>query len=89
MKTEEFAACMKRNMEKKNINLQDLSELTGISISRLKEYESGAFKAKYDEIILIGKALDVPPAILMKGGGMTHFSSLNEKGQRVCKWENY
>lgn len=89
MKTEEFALCMKRNMEKKKISLQDLAKLTNISISRLEEYESGVFVAKSEEIISIGKALGVPPIILMKGGGTVHFSSLDEDGQRICNWEKY
>ncbi len=89
MQTEEFAICMKQNMEKKKISLQNLSELTGISISRLEEYESGVFVAKSDEIISIGKALGVPPVILMKGGGNVHFSSLDEDDRRICDWEKY
>ena len=89
MKIEEFAICMKRNMDKKKLSLQDISELTGISISRLNEYESGVFKGKSNEIILIAKALDVPPAILIQGGGMAHFSSMDEKGQRTSKWDMY
>ncbi len=89
MKTEEFATCMKRHREKKNLNLQDLSELTGIPLSKLEEYESGDFIAKSEEIISISKALGVPPVILMKGGGTAHYSSFDEDGKRICNWEEY
>ena len=57
-------------MEVNGLTTESLSELTGISVARLKEYESGDFKARTDEIIAIVKALNVPPAVLMHGGGM-------------------
>ena len=69
MNTIKFAQCMKQNMEFKGLTTETLAALTGIPITRLKEYESGEFKARSDEIYAIGKALDVPPAILMHGGG--------------------
>ena len=89
MNTEAFANCMKRHMEKKNISLQDLSKLTGIPIPRLEEYESGTFKARSSEIIAIGHALEVPPMLLMKGGGTVHYSMRDENGHRICKSETY
>ena len=53
METKQFAQCMKRNMDARNLTTEALSELTGISVSGLEEYESGEFTAKSDEIIEI------------------------------------
>ena len=69
MNTVKFAECMKQNMKVKVLTTEALAGLTGIPVTRLKEYESGEFKARSDEIYAIGRALDVPPAILMHGGG--------------------
>ena len=76
-------------MDARNLTTEALSELTGISVSRLEEYESGEFTAKSDEIIEIGKALDVPPLVLMKGGGIVHASHFDENDHRVSKWDMY
>ena len=70
MDNKKFVECMKKNMEVNGLTTESLSELTGISVARLKEYESRDFKARTAEIIAIGKALNVPPAVLMHGGGM-------------------
>ncbi len=69
MDTNKFAECMRQNMKSSGLDIAALAELTGISVARLKEYESGKFSARSDEIFAIGKALDVPPAVLMHGGG--------------------
>ena len=87
MDTTKFAECMKSNMSKRKISTEDLSTMTGISVPRLKEYESGDFVAKSDEIFKISKAIDVPSIILMKGGGIVHYSSVDENGHRICKWD--
>ena len=89
MDTRKFAECMKLNMHKRNISIEVLSTMTGISVFRLKEYESGDFVAKSDEIFKIGKAIDVPPVVLMQGGGIVHSSSVDDNGYRICKWDKY
>ncbi len=69
MDTIKFAECMKQNMKSKGLTITVLAELTGISATRLMEYESSEFNPRSDEIYAIGKALDVAPVVLMHGGG--------------------
>ena len=89
MDTKVFAECMKRNMDKHGITTEVLSEMTGITVARLEELESGENKPKAKELHAISAAIKVPPLILMEGGGKYHFSSFDENGHRICKWEDY
>ncbi|MCR5026523.1 MAG: helix-turn-helix domain-containing protein [Methanobrevibacter sp.] len=85
-----FASCMKKNRENKKISIEDLGTITGISYQKLKEYESGEFdKIKASELQAIGKALDVPLLVLMKGGGNVHFLKEDEDGVKFCEWVEY
>lgn len=85
-----FAACMKRNREKQGIAFEILAEKTGIPIDRLIELESGEFeKIKASELEKIGKAIDVPMAILMHGGGTYHFHNRLEDGTSYCEWIDF
>ena len=89
MDTKVFAECMKRHMDKQGISTKYLSELTGISVDRLEELESGENKPKAKELFAISAVIKVPPLILMKGGGTFHLSSFDENGHRICRWEEY
>ena len=89
MNTKVFAECMKRNMDKQGITTKVLSEMVGVPVHRLKELETGEVIPKAKEIIAIGKAIKVPPLILMKGGGMVHSLCVDENGKRYGKWEEY
>ena len=89
MDTKVFAECMKRNMNKHGITTEKLSELTCISIERLKELESGDNKPKAKELHAISTIIKVPPLILMEGGGMVHYLELDENGKKVSRWEEY
>ena len=89
MDTKAFAACMKRNMDKQGITTEALSELTGISVSRLEECLSGEYKPKAKELFAIGEALNVPPLVLKSGGGQIHSLVTDETGKRVSRWEEY
>lgn len=85
-----FAACMKRNREKQGISIETLSEKTGIPTEKLIEFESGEFeRIKASELEKIGKAIAVPVAILMHGGGTCHFHYRPEDGDSYCEWVEY
>ena len=85
-----FATCMKRNRVKQTLSLEDLEKLTGISIEKLMEFETGEFeRIKASEIKEIGKAIHVPVAILMKGGGMMSIRHQDENGESLCEWIEY
>ena len=85
-----FAACMKRNREKHGITFENLAEKTGITIDKLIEFESGEFeRIKASELEKIGKAICVPKAILMHGGGTYHFHHRSEDGDSYCEWVEY
>lgn len=85
-----FATCMKRNRIKQTLSLDDLKKLTGISIEKLMKFETGEFeRIKTSEIKKIGKAINVPVAILMMGGGMVHSHHRDENGKSRCEWTDY
>lgn len=85
-----FAACMKRNREKNGITIENLAEMTGIPNDKLIEFETGEFdRIKAKELEKIGKAIGVPMAILMKGGGTYHFHNRLEDGSSYCEWVEY
>ncbi len=85
-----FASCMKKNREKQKISIEDLERLTGVSCNKLREYESGEFdRIKASELQTIGKALDVPLIVLMKGGGNVHFLKEDEDRVKFCEWVEY
>lgn len=70
MNKKDFSDCLKRNREMKKITIERLSQLSGISSERLLVLESGGFEQiKYSELMAISKVLDIPPIILMHGGG--------------------
>ena len=90
MNKQAFAACMKRNREKHGITFENLAEKTGITIDKLIEFESGEFeRIKASELEKIGKAICVPKAILMHGGGTYHFHYRSEDGYSYCEWVEY
>ena len=85
-----FATCMKRNRINQTLSLEDLGKLTGISIEKLMEFETGEFeRIKASEIKEIGKAIHVPVAILMKGGGIMSTRHREENGESLCEWIVY
>lgn len=90
MNKQAFAACMKRNREKQGITFENLAEKTGIPIGKIIEFESGEFeRIKASELEKIGKAIEVPMAILMHGGGTYHFHHRSEDGAPYCEWVEY
>lgn len=90
MNKKAFAACMKKHRENQNISLEDLEKLTDISIEKLMEFETGEFeRIKASEIKKIGKAINVPVVMLMKGGGMVSVCRRDENGKSLCKWMEY
>lgn len=85
-----FATCIKRNREKQSLSLEDLEKLTGISIEKLMEFETGEFeRIRASELKEIGKAINVPPLVLMSGGGMVSFRHQDENGKHICEWIEY
>ena len=85
-----FATCMKRNRVKQALSLENLEKLTEISIEKLMEFETGEFEQiKASEIKKIVKAINVPDAILMMGGGMVHSLHRDENGKSRCEWTEY
>lgn len=90
MNKKAFAVCMKRNREKHGISFEKLTERTGIPVDKLIEFESGEFeRIKASELEKIGKAIDVPMAILMHGGGTYQFLHKPEDGNPYCEWVEY
>lgn len=90
MNKQAFAACMKRNREKNGITFENLAEKTGIPIEKIIEFESGEFEQiKASELEKIGKAIEVPMAILMHGGGTYHSHHRLEDGTSYCEWVEY
>ena len=89
MDSQKISECMIRNMNKNNINAQDLSEKTGIPIERIEEYMSGDFKPRAFELKLIAPAIKTPLIALIHGGGRWEFLMKDENGKTVCKWEEY
>lgn len=85
-----FATCMKRNREKQSLSLDDLEKLTGISIEKLMEFETGEFeRIKASELKTIGKAINVPVVVLMSGGGMMSIRHRDENGKFLCEWKEH
>ena len=85
-----FATCMKRNREKHSLSLEDLEKLTGISIEKLMEFETGEFdRIKASELKKIGKVINVPPLVLMSGGGKMSIRRYDENGKTRCEWIEY
>lgn len=90
MNKKAFAACMKRNREKHNLTIEVLAEKTGISVEKLIEFESGEFeRIKASELEKIGKEINVPLAMLMKGGGIYHIHERFVDGSSRCEWVEY
>lgn len=85
-----FATCMKRNREKHSLSFEDLEKLTGISIEKLMEFETGEFdRIKASELKKIGKVINVPPLVLMSGSGMMSIRRQDENGKTRCEWIEY
>ena len=90
MNKQAFATCMKRNREKHGITFENLAEKTGITTDKLIEFESGQFERIIaSKLEKIGKAICVPKAILMHGGGTYHFHHRPEDGDSYCEWVEY
>ena len=60
-----FAERLNYAMNIRNMKPVQLSELTGITKSKISSYMSGRFKAKQDGVYLIAKALNISEAWLM------------------------
>ena len=91
MDAKQAGECIRRNMNKKNMSTAMLSEITGISEERLKEYIEGNLtnKAKYGEIMAISNAIEVPPLMLLHGGGQWHKYGKDEDGRPFSEWIEY
>ncbi len=89
MDTKAFAECMKRNMDKQGITIEDLSIMTDFSVPRLEECITGNYKPKAKELFVIAEAIKVPPLILKSWGGTVHSLVLDENGKKVSKWNKY
>jgi len=60
-----FANRLARAISIRGIKASELSDLTGISKSKISSYMSGRFKAKQDGINILSKVLNVNPAWLI------------------------
>lgn len=62
----EFAARLKRYMDRAGLRAVDLSRATGISGGTLSEYLKGKYVPKQIKLYKIAEALHTTPAILIK-----------------------
>lgn len=81
--------CINRNRKKCNMSLAELAEKTGISVYVLEVYEKGTGSLRADELKCISKAINVPMAALINGGGKFNISRRDEYGHRVCTYREY
>ena len=84
-----FGNCMKRNREKHNITLDDLTQRTGLCKELLQAFEDGTQKPKASELKKISQEIKVPLLILKSGGGTIGVRCIDKNGKPVCDWREY
>jgi len=67
--------------EERSISVEDLSHLTGFSVNRLKDIESGKEKPQLGTVMKLSKALDAAVGRLVSGMG-TKLYSITRKSER-------
>ncbi len=67
--------------EERSISVEDLSHLTGFSVDRLKDIESGREKPQLGTVMKLSKALDAAVGRLVSGMG-TKLYSITRKSER-------
>ncbi len=80
-KAEEVGKRIRQLREERHISIEDLSHLTGFSVSRLKDIESGAEKPQLGTVMKLSKALDAALGRLVSGMGDKLYS-ITRKSQR-------
>ncbi|MCD4721827.1 MAG: XRE family transcriptional regulator [Desulfobacula sp.] len=78
---DEVGKRIKQVREKRGVSLEDLSNLTGFDISRLKDIESGKVKPQLGTVMKLSKALDSAVGRLVSGMG-TKLYSITRKDER-------
>ncbi len=89
MNLNSFAKLISEKRKALGLSMTDVSEKTGINIETLEKYEIGIQKPTAGDIKSLGKALGIPPVILMHGPGMVHSSGFDEDGHRTSKWTEF
>ncbi|WP_026652158.1 helix-turn-helix domain-containing protein [Butyrivibrio proteoclasticus] len=89
MELESFAKLISEKRNALGLSLEDISVKTGITVTTLQKYETEKQKPTAADIKSLGKALDIPPVILMHGPGTVHYSGVDEDGHRTSKWEEF
>ncbi|MCD4678107.1 MAG: XRE family transcriptional regulator [Desulfobacula sp.] len=78
---DEVGKRIKQVREERGISIEDLSNLTGFDISRLKDIESGQEKPQLGTVMKLSKALDSAVGHLVSGLG-TKLFSITRKDER-------
>lgn len=90
MDKKKIATCLNRNRIKRNLSIEELAEMTDISPDRVICLENGDFsEIKTYELKAISQALNVPIAMLMKGGGLVNRLRRDVEGEIISEWEEY
>jgi len=78
---DEVGKRIKQVREERGISIEDLSNLTGFDVSRLKDIESGKVKPQLGTVMKLSKALDSAVGRLVSGMG-TKLYSITRKNER-------
>ncbi|RKM56237.1 XRE family transcriptional regulator [Butyrivibrio sp. X503] len=89
MELDVFAKMISEKRNALGLSMADVSEKTGIAVDLLEKYEAGIQKPKARDLKSLGKALDIPPVILMHGPCTAHYSNIDENGHKISKWKKY
>lgn len=89
MDLKSFAKLISEKRKALGLSMTDVSEKTGINVETLEKYEKGIQKPTAGDIKSLGKALGIPPVILMHGHGIMHSSGFDEDGHRTSKWTEF
>ncbi len=78
---DEVGKRIKQLREERGISIEDLSNLTGFDVSRLKDIESGKVKPQLGTVMKLSRALDSAVGHLVSGMG-TKLYSITRKNER-------
>jgi transcriptional regulator with XRE-family HTH domain len=78
---EEVGKRIRQLREERSISIEDLSDLTGFDVSRLKDIENGKEKPQLGTVMKLSKALDSAVGHLVSGKGNKLYS-ITRKNQR-------
>ncbi len=78
---DEVGKRIKQLREERGISIEDLSNLTGFNVSRLKDIESGKVKPQLGTVMKLSRALDSAVGHLVSGMG-TKLYSITRKNER-------